>query len=34
MLYFNYLNENVPTLTPLILDMASDLEALKGWYGE
>ncbi len=28
------LNENVPTLTPLILDMASDLEALKGWYGE
>ena len=26
------LEENVPTLTPLILDMAHDLEALKEWY--
>ena len=26
------LEENLPTLTPLILDMAHDLEALKEWY--
>ena len=26
------LEENVPTLTPLILDMAHDLDALKEWY--
>lgn len=28
------LNENLPTLTPLILDMAHDIDALKEWYGE
>ena len=26
------LHENVPTLTPLILDMAHDLEGLRDWY--
>ena len=26
------LEENVPTLTPLILDMAHDLDALNAWY--
>ena len=26
------LEENLPTLTPLILDMAHDLDALKEWY--
>ena len=28
------LEENVPTLTPLILDMAHDLDALRQWYNK